>query len=163
MDRAFQKLAQWAAAASGTSWAFVLAVLMVVGWAATGPLFRFSATWQLVINTGTTIVTFLMVFLIQNSQNRDTKAMHLKLDELLRSVEGAQQGKFIDLEDRTDAELDQLKERMVQECDPGESAAEHARHSPVRARKGRATTAGTVHAAPQRIGGIGTDRARPKG
>jgi low affinity Fe/Cu permease len=132
MNRAFQGFAQWAAAASGSSWAFVLAALAVVAWAVTGPMFGFSQTWQLVINTGTTIVTFLMVFLIQNSQNRDTKAMQLKLDELLRALEGARQGQFVDLEDRTDDELDELKERMVMDCDPNESAEEHASHSPLR-------------------------------
>jgi low affinity Fe/Cu permease len=132
LNHAFQKFAQWAAAASGSSWAFIHAAAAVAAWAATGPLFHFSQTWQLVINTGTTIVTFLMVFLIQNSQNRDTKAMHLKLDELMRAVEGARQGQFVDLEDRTDKDLDALKEQMLMDCDPDESAAEHARHSPLR-------------------------------
>src|SRR5215217_6510962 len=86
MDRAFQKFAQRVATATGSSWAFALAAFTVVVWAISGPIFGFSETWQLVINTGTTIVTFLMVFLIQNSQNRDTKAVQLKLDELLRAV-----------------------------------------------------------------------------
>ena len=75
-----------AADAVGSPWAFILAVLVIVGWAVTGPIFHFSDTWQLVINTGTTIVTFLMVFLIQNTQNRDARAMHLKLDELICNV-----------------------------------------------------------------------------
>ena len=87
----FAKFASWVAEAAGSSWAFVLAIVVVAVWALTGPIFGFSDTWQLVINTGTTIVTFLMVFLIQNTQNRDTKAMHLKLDELLRATRGARQ------------------------------------------------------------------------
>src|SRR5207302_11450050 len=88
--------------------AFMLAALVVLAWAVTGPLFGFSDTWQLVINTGTTIVTFLMVFLIQATQNRDAKAIHLKLDELIRGVEGART-RLVDLEDLTDAELERLR------------------------------------------------------
>lgn len=82
-----------------------------MAWGATGPLFGFSDTWQLVINTGTTIVTFLMVFAIQNTQNRDAKAMHLKLDELIRAVQGARNN-LVDLEDMTDAELKLLEEEF---------------------------------------------------
>src|SRR6185436_6538868 len=92
-------------------WAFLLALLVVIVWAATGPLFGFSEVWQLVINTGTTIITFLMVFLIQNTQNRDAKAMHLKLDELLRGVEGARTG-MVDLEDLSDEELKKLQDEF---------------------------------------------------
>ena len=87
------------------------AVLIIMLWAVTGPLFGFSDTWQLIINTGTTIVTFLMVFLIQNTQNRDAKAIHLKLDELLRSVEGARTG-LVDLEDLSDTQLQRLQEEF---------------------------------------------------
>ena len=87
---------------------FALAWLVIVAWAVTGPVFRFSDTWQLVINTGTTIVTFLMVFLIQNTQNRDSAALHLKLDELIRVSESAR-NKLLDLEDLTEAELEHLK------------------------------------------------------
>jgi low affinity Fe/Cu permease len=94
--------------AAGSVWAFAIAVLVIIGWAVTGPLFHFSDTWQLVINTATTIVTFLMVFLIQNTQNRDTKAIHLKLDELLRGVKGARNS-MVDLEELSDDELDRLK------------------------------------------------------
>jgi low affinity Fe/Cu permease len=99
----------------GTPWAFVLALLVIAVWAVSGPVFRFSDTWQLLINTGTTIVTFLMVFIIQNTQNRDARAIHLKLDELLRAVHGARTG-MIDLENLTDEELDILQEqfRLVQ-------------------------------------------------
>ena len=91
----------------GSPWAFAVSIVVVIAWAGTGPLFGFSDTWQLVINTGTTIVTFLLVFLIQNTQNRDAKAIHLKLDELLRGVEGARTG-LVDLENLTDEELEQL-------------------------------------------------------
>jgi len=88
----------------GTPWAFTVALLIVVVWGSTGPLFGFSDTWQLVINTGTTIVTFLMVFLIQATQNRDARAIHLKLDELIRATKA--RNAFADLEDASDAELD---------------------------------------------------------
>jgi low affinity Fe/Cu permease len=91
----------------GSSWAFAGAVLTIVVWAAAGPVYHYSDTWQLVINTGTTVVTFLMVFLMQNSQNRDAKAIHLKLDELLRGVKGARTG-LVRLEDLTEAELVEL-------------------------------------------------------
>ena len=94
--------------AVGSPWAFLVAFLSIVAWAATGPRFHYSDTWQLVINTATTIVTFLMVFLIQNTQNRDTKAIHLKLDELLRGVKGARTG-LVNLESLTDEKLDELQ------------------------------------------------------
>jgi low affinity Fe/Cu permease len=90
---------------------FALACLVIVGWAVTGPMFHYSDTWQLVINTGTTIVTFLMVFLIQNTQNRDARAMHLKLDELIRAVKGAR-NKLVELEEMSDEELDHLHEEF---------------------------------------------------
>ena len=94
----------------GSPWAFVLSVLIVGAWLITGPIFHFSDAWQLVINTGTTIVTFLMVFLIQATQNRDAKAIHLKLDELIRSSKA--RNIFADLEDATEAELDAFKEEF---------------------------------------------------
>lgn len=100
----FHKFAEAIASAVGSSWAFILAVLVVVVWAATGPLFNYSDTWQLLINTGTTVVTFLMVFLIQNSQNRDSRIMALKLDELLCAVEGAR-SELVGLDEMTDEEL----------------------------------------------------------
>jgi low affinity Fe/Cu permease len=109
--------------AAGSVWAFILAALTVVVWLSTGPLFGFSDTWQLVINTGTTIVTFLMVFLIQNSQNRDAKSLHLKVDELLRAVAEARTG-MVDLEDLSDDELNKLQEefkRLRTDC-PGAGA-----------------------------------------
>jgi len=103
----FHKFAHVTSNAVGSPWAFVIAVLIILAWAVSGPIFRFSDTWQLVINTGTTIVTFLMVFLIQNTQNRDARAMHLKLDELIRSIHGAR-NKLVNLEELSDEELDQL-------------------------------------------------------
>lgn len=92
----------------GNAWAFYIALLTIVVWAISGFLFNFSDTWQLVINTGTTIVTFLMVFVIQNTQNRDGKAMQLKLDELINTSRTAR-SEFVDIEDLTDAELDELQ------------------------------------------------------
>jgi low affinity Fe/Cu permease len=104
----FPEIARSASNALGTSTAFAVATAAVLAWLITGPLFNFSDSWQLVINTGTTIVTFLMVFLIQNTQNRDAKALHLKLDEVLRSLKAAR-NTMIDLEDCTDEELDKLQ------------------------------------------------------
>jgi len=101
------KAADWA----GTPFAFGGACLLVIGWLVTGPMFQYSNTWQLVINTGTTIVTFLMVFLIQHAQNRDTIAIQLKLNELLRSVKGAR-NEFVDLEEMTDDELQRVLEEF---------------------------------------------------
>ncbi|MET0516069.1 MAG: low affinity iron permease family protein [Nitrospiraceae bacterium] len=109
---AFHNFAKQLAADVGSPWVFLAALLVVVVWSATGPLFRYSDTWQLVINTGTTIVTFLMVFLIQNTQNRDAKAIHLKLDELIRSVKGAR-NTLIDLEEMSEEELDNLQRQFV--------------------------------------------------
>jgi low affinity Fe/Cu permease len=109
---AFRRLACRSAEALGSSWAFVVALAVVVTWAVSGPFFSFSDTWQLVINTGTTIVTFLMVFLIQNAQNRDAKALHLKLDELIHGVKGAR-NELINLEDLTDEQLDRLQREFA--------------------------------------------------
>jgi len=92
----------------GSSWAFILSVFLILMWALTGPMFQYSNTWQLVINTGTTIITFLMVFLIQNTQNRDAKAIHLKLDELIKGVKGARTG-LVNLEQLSDADLERLQ------------------------------------------------------
>lgn len=107
----FRKFAHSTAEAVGSSIAFLIAVAVIIVWAATGPMFHYSDTWQLVINTGTTIVTFLMVFLIQNSQNRDAKAIHIKLDELIRGVKGART-ELVNLEDMSDEELDELHQEF---------------------------------------------------
>ena len=134
MRRAFSKFAHRISVASGTSWAFILACTVIVVWAVTGPLFAFSDTWQLVINTGTTIVTFLMVFLIQNTQNRDTIAMQLKLDELLRAVAGAREDVFADLQDQDEQVIKEVRDSLYAECDTCSSPEEHARHTATAAR-----------------------------
>ena len=114
----FTKFAHRAAKAVGSPWAFIIAVAVLIFWAISGPLLGFSDTWQLVINTATTIVTFLMVFLIQNTQNRDAEAMHLKLDELIRAHKGSR-NKMIDIEELSDRELATLHKDL--------SKAAHAR------------------------------------
>jgi len=103
-----EKFSYQATKATGTSVAFVVAVLVIIVWAITGPIFRFSDTWQLVINTGTTIVTFLMVFLIQRAQNKDALAIHLKLNEIVAALEGAS-NRLIDVEDLSEPEIDALR------------------------------------------------------
>ena len=105
---AFHVFARTSSNVLGSPWAFIIAILIIVVWAALGPTFRYSDTWQLIINTGTTIVTFLMVFLIQNTQNRDAKAVHLKLDELIRALTGAR-NHLVDLEELSDEELKKLE------------------------------------------------------
>jgi low affinity Fe/Cu permease len=107
----FSEIARQASHHLGTPLAFAMACSVVLVWAVTGPLFGYSDTWQLVINTGTTIVTFLMVFLVQNTQNRDARAMHLKLDEILRSIDTAR-NKLIDLEHCTDEELEKMERQF---------------------------------------------------
>ena len=108
----FHEFAKKLATAVGLPWAFIGALIIVMVWSATGPLYNYSDTWQLIINTGTTIVTFLMVFLIQNTQNRDAKAIHLKLDELIRCIKGAR-NTLIDLEEMSEQELDHLQRQFV--------------------------------------------------
>jgi low affinity Fe/Cu permease len=115
----FTRFAKWTSRVTGRPLAFVLAVMVILAWAITGPLFGFSDTWQLVINTGTTIVTFLMVFLIQNTQNRDSEAIQIKLDELIRAAKGAHNA-LLDLEELEDEELDRIRDQY-------ELIAEHAR------------------------------------
>jgi low affinity Fe/Cu permease len=112
MKHAFRRFAAGAATVTGSPAAFLLAVLVILVWGITGPLFNFSDTWQLVINTSTTIVTFLMVFLIQNTQNRDTVAIQLKLDELLRGVVGARTS-LVDLENLSDEDLALLHQQFA--------------------------------------------------
>ena len=108
MRQQFRHVAERTAYAVGSPWAFLLATFIIVAWGVTGPYFSYSDTWQLFINTGTTIVTFLMVFLIQNTQNRETRLVALKLDELLRGVEGARTG-MVQLDSMSDEELESVR------------------------------------------------------
>ena len=103
----FEEFANWATVATGSSAAFITAIAIIITWGITGPLAKYSDTWQLIINTGTTIITFLMVFLIQKSQNKDSKAIHLKLNELIASHQGTS-NRMVNIEDLTEAELDRL-------------------------------------------------------
>jgi low affinity Fe/Cu permease len=112
MKNFFRKFSHKTSDAVGSPVAFIIALLTIIVWACTGPLFKFSDTWQLVINTGTTIITFLMVFLIQNAQNRDSKALHLKLDEIIFSNKKARND-LIDLEDCTDEEIMLLQKEFA--------------------------------------------------
>ena len=114
LDKFFTRISTWIADTAGQPATFVLALGVVIVWAVTGPAFAFSETWQLVINTGTTIVTFLMVFLIQNSANRDTASMQAKLDELVRAIEGARE-KFIGIEHLTSHEVEAIRTELEKE------------------------------------------------
>jgi len=118
----FARAAQWASFQAGRSWAFITAFFVVLVWAITGPYFGFSDTWQLVINTGTTIITFLMVFLIQHAQNRDTQAIQLKLDELIRATRGAQNS-LMALEEQSEEELAAAREEMRRLAEAGSETA----------------------------------------
>lgn len=109
MNNTFRKIARRVSEWAGNAWTFVGALVIIILWAFSGPYFNYSDTWQLVINTGTTVVTFLMVFLIQNTQNRESRAVNLKLDELIRSVKGAH-NTIIHVEEMTDEELEQLEQ-----------------------------------------------------
>jgi low affinity Fe/Cu permease len=118
-EKGFHIFATQAAYLVGTKWAFLAALLVIVLWLVSGPYFHYSDTWQLIINTGTTVVTFLVVFLIQNTQNRDARAIHLKLDEIIKSIDQAQ-NEMIDIEHLSDAELQKLADkyqRVREECD----------------------------------------------
>lgn len=108
----FTKFARWAALVSGKPATFFVAVTIIVAWAVTGPLFSYSDTWQLVINTGTTVITFLMVFLIQNTQNRDTEALQIKLDEIIRSLDSAR-NQVLDLEELDTNELNEIRQEYL--------------------------------------------------
>ena len=120
---AFRRFSQYVARLSGSAGAFLLAFVVVLVWAATGPFFHFADTWQLVINTSTTIVTFLMVFLIQNTQNRDTQALHAKIDELIIALEGAD-NRIVGAEELSDEEMDELKEHFHAVAEEAEEAAQ---------------------------------------
>jgi low affinity Fe/Cu permease len=120
----FSRFAKWTARATGHPAAFIIAALIIMVWVVTGPIFGFSDTWQLVINTGTTIVTFLMVFLIQNTQNRDSHAVQLKLDELIRAVRGAHNA-LLDLEELEEADLERFRERYQQLARTARDALRH--------------------------------------
>ena len=123
---AFRVFARRSAIMLGSAWAFAAAVLAILVWILTGPTFHFSDTWQLIINTATTIITFLMVFLIQNTQNRDAKAMHLKLDEMIRALKGAR-NQLVDLEDLSDEDLKKLEEQFQRLRKKAEHDGTHSR------------------------------------
>jgi low affinity Fe/Cu permease len=124
---AFRVFAHRSSVMLGSAWAFTGAVLVIVVWLVTGPTFHFSDTWQLIINTATTVITFLMVFLIQNTQNRDAKAMHLKLDELIRAVKGAR-NQLVDLENLSDEELKRLEKQFQRMRKRAENDGSPSRH-----------------------------------
>lgn len=124
MEKTFNRLAETVAHATGRPWAFEVCLASVLLWAVSGPIFGFSETWQLVINTGTTIVTFLMVFLIQNTQNRDSAAIQAKLDELIRSGDG--KNDFIGIEHLTEAEVEEFRVRCMKAKERAGGAASHA-------------------------------------
>src|SRR5205807_2382275 len=131
---AFRIFARRSSQVLGSAWAFAAAILIIVVWGATGPTFHYSDTWQLIINTGTTIVTFLMVFLIQNTQNRDAKAVHLKLDEIIRALKGAR-NELVDLEELSDEDLKKLEQQFQRIRQKAEHDGNHATKGP--APKGR--------------------------
>ncbi len=131
---AFRVFARQSSIVLGSAWAFAIALLIIVVWGATGPTFHYSDTWQLIINTGTTIVTFLMVFLIQNTQSRDAKAVHLKLDEVIRGIKGAR-NELVDLENLSDEDLKKLEEQFQNLRKKAERDRRHSRDvAPVESR-----------------------------
>ena len=126
---AFRVFARRSSIILGSAWAFAGAVLCILIWILTGPTFHFSDTWQLIINTATTIITFLMVFLIQNTQNRDAKAVHLKLDEIIRAPKGAR-NELVDLEELSDEDLKKLEKQFQRIRKTAERDGNHARVEP---------------------------------
>jgi len=124
---AFRVFARRSSRMLGSAWAFAAAVLVILVWLLTGPIFHFSDTWQLIINTATTVITFLMVFLIQNTQNRDAKAVHLKLDELIRAIKDAR-NELVDLEELSDEELQKLEEQFRKMRKRAENDGSPSRH-----------------------------------
>lgn len=145
MEDFFRRVAHRASCVVGSAWAFSVAIAVVVVWAASGPLFHFSDIWQLVIKTATTVVTFLMVFVIQNSQNRDAKATLLKLDELIRAQTGARNG-LINLEGLSEGELSNLEAefKRLRESETG-SSAQRANPKPIGARRPQPTEEESHH------------------
>jgi low affinity Fe/Cu permease len=125
MNDLFHKVAQKTSNAVGSAWAFSIAIVIIIIWGLTGPIFGFSDTWQLIINTGTTIVTFLMVFLIQNTQNRDARVIHLKLDELIRVTKSAR-NHLVDLEDLSDNEIRELEREFQRLRERGDAKRKKA-------------------------------------
>ena len=121
----FTRLAKWTARATGRPATFLLAAMVIIVWIVTGPIFGFSDTWQLVINTGTTIVTFLMVFLIQATQNRDAEAVQVKLDEIIRAI-GTAKNELLDLEELEEEDLDEMRQVY---CDIARKARERKAHA----------------------------------
>jgi low affinity Fe/Cu permease len=126
---AFRVFARRSSTTLGSAWAFASAMFIILVWAVTGPTFHFSDTWQLIINTGTTIVTFLMVFLIQNTQNRDAKAVHLKLDEIIRALKNAR-NELVDLEALSDEDLQKLEKQFKRIRKQAEIDGNHATVTP---------------------------------
>ena len=126
----FKRLSKWTARAAGQPATFALAVLILLVWAVSGPWFHYSDTWQLVINTGTTIITFLMVFLIQSTQNRESAAINLKIDEIIRSTKGAKNA-LLDLEELEETELDEIRDNYLKMAEHAHKASERrkAAHS----------------------------------
>jgi len=147
MNRLFTNIASVISTYAGKAITFVGAILIIVVWAVTGPMFHFSDTWQLVVNTGTTIITFLMVFLIQNSQNRDSAALQAKLDELLRAVGNAREAKFIGVEHLTDEEIEELRSELEELCANKRAAKSKSSSSKTKKRATRAKR-GTTHGGP---------------
>jgi low affinity Fe/Cu permease len=159
MDKLFAKFANATAKATGSPIAFLLCVAAVVIWAASGPIFKFSETWQLVINTGTTIITFLMVFLIQNTQNRDGAALQAKLDELI--VASTAENQFIGIEKLTDKELERLHAHCLGQAKKHQQLVEKAMNEREKRKRPPAAkaSAGKTTASPQKA----TAKAKPSG
>ena len=135
MREAFRKFSSATSSAMGSAWAFMAALAIIIVWALTGPMFHYSDTWQLVINTGTTIITFIMVFLIQNTQNRDAKVIHLKLDELLRALHAARTN-FAELERLSDDELAKYEAEFLELCRRERTKRGHSKTATVAANNG---------------------------
>src|SRR2546421_10936264 len=136
---AFRVFARRSSTILGSAWAFAVAILIIVVWGITGPTFHYSDTWQLIINTGTTIVTFLMVFLIQNTQNRDAKAVHLKLDEVIRALKGAR-NELVDLENLSDEDLAKLEQQFQRVRKKAERDGNHRHKEPPVAERDRTSS-----------------------